>query len=164
MITNNINLCNGMIGKSLIDCKAVGESLAKICFSADICPSMKHTLLSDTGVFLSDDFKYDAHWIAYKMRDGKYIAKKKVIEELYQFDKDLYFKLLRENSKNASESIGRTLITRFDFAYAISCHASQGSEFDDVVVIDESYAFRSNAMRWLYTAVTRAKKRLILIV
>lgn len=46
-----------------------------------------------------------------------------------------------------------------EFAYAITAHKSQGSEFDWVILIDESYCFRNNSARWLYTGITRAKKR-----
>ena len=48
----------------------------------------------------------------------------------------------------------------FDHAYAITCHKSQGSEWDNVIVIDESTMFREHATRWIYTAVTRAAKQL----
>lgn len=51
----------------------------------------------------------------------------------------------------------------FDFGYAITCHKSQGSQFGSVCVVDESYAFRSSRSRWLYTAVTRAESKLVMI-
>lgn len=47
----------------------------------------------------------------------------------------------------------------FTYGYALTCHKSQGSQWDDVLVIDESSAFREHASRWLYTAVTRAASR-----
>lgn len=46
----------------------------------------------------------------------------------------------------------------FDFAYAITCHKAQGSQWRNVLVIDESSSFREDADRWLYTAVTRAQE------
>lgn len=48
----------------------------------------------------------------------------------------------------------------FDYGYALTCHKSQGSQWDKVGVVDESGAFRNNASRWLYTAVTRAAEEL----
>ena len=54
-------------------------------------------------------------------------------------------------------------ICRFEFAYAVTCHKAQGSEFDFVVVFDESWAFGEDASRWLYTAITRAKQKLLII-
>lgn len=46
----------------------------------------------------------------------------------------------------------------FDWAYAITCHKAQGSEWPHVTVVDDSRAFRTPDMmrRWLYTAITRA--------
>jgi len=52
---------------------------------------------------------------------------------------------------------------RFDFAYAITCHKSQGSEADKVVVIGRGFGEPDIRRRWLYTAITRAKKELYLV-
>lgn len=49
------------------------------------------------------------------------------------------------------------------FAYAITTHKAQGSEWSKVLVIDESKPFGEDAFCWLYTAVTRAKEHLTLI-
>jgi UvrD-like helicase family protein len=40
---------------------------------------------------------------------------------------------------------------------------SQGSQWPDIVVFDEAAAFREDAARWRYTAVTRAAERLIYV-
>ena len=45
-------------------------------------------------------------------------------------------------------------LVALDYAYAITCHKSQGSEWDRVAVIDE--AFGDSPNRWRYTAATRA--------
>ncbi len=55
-------------------------------------------------------------------------------------------------------------IMEVDWAYCITCHASQGSEWNYVTVIDESSVFRENKQKWLYVAVTRAMKKLVLIL
>ncbi|MEZ5876400.1 MAG: AAA family ATPase [Tepidamorphaceae bacterium] len=47
----------------------------------------------------------------------------------------------------------------FDFGYALTVHKAQGSQWNDVVVFDESYAFKEHRERWLYTASTRAAER-----
>lgn len=53
-----------------------------------------------------------------------------------------------------------------DYGYAITCHKAQGSQWGDVVVMDESRAFRGTDIqrRWLYTAITRASKRLLVVL
>ena len=53
----------------------------------------------------------------------------------------------------------------FDFGYALTVHKSQGSEWDNVMVIEQPCDYWSglNWNRWLYTAVTRAKNRLLIV-
>jgi exodeoxyribonuclease-5 len=51
----------------------------------------------------------------------------------------------------------------FDYGYALTVHKAQGSQWDEVVLFDESYAFREHRQRWLYTAVTRAAERLTIV-
>lgn len=51
----------------------------------------------------------------------------------------------------------------FTLAYAISVHKSQGSEYDNVVVVLPSNMKRMLYNKLVYTAVTRAKKSLIII-
>lgn len=52
----------------------------------------------------------------------------------------------------------------FTFGWAITCHKSQGSQWDDVIIFDESGAFRDAKTNWLYTAVTRAAERVTVII
>lgn len=40
---------------------------------------------------------------------------------------------------------------------SITGHASQGSQWPSVMVVDESKVFRSSAAKWLYTCITRAE-------
>lgn len=47
----------------------------------------------------------------------------------------------------------------FDYGYALTVHKSQGSQWDDILLFDESHAFRQDAARWLYTGITRAAER-----
>lgn len=52
----------------------------------------------------------------------------------------------------------------FTFGYALTTHKAQGSQWDDVIVFDESSAFREERDRWLYTAITRAAKSLTVVI
>jgi exodeoxyribonuclease-5 len=49
-------------------------------------------------------------------------------------------------------------IVFLDFGYAYTVHKSQGSEFDNVLIIDEFKGANDIYNKWLYTAITRAKK------
>ena len=75
----------------------------------------------------------------------------------YQGKKEINKKIKEDQFFNALQ---------IKFAYAITCHKSQGGQWDNVFVdlgyfkedmLDKSY------LRWLYTAFTRASKKLFLI-
>ncbi|MGH6760057.1 MAG: ATP-dependent DNA helicase [Phyllobacterium sp.] len=51
----------------------------------------------------------------------------------------------------------------FDYGYALTVHKAQGSQWDEIVLFDESFAFRDTRDRWLYTAITRAAERLTIV-
>jgi exodeoxyribonuclease-5 len=51
----------------------------------------------------------------------------------------------------------------FDYGYALTVHKSQGSQWDKVMLFDESWAFREHRQRWLYTGVTRAAEELTIV-
>jgi exodeoxyribonuclease-5 len=48
----------------------------------------------------------------------------------------------------------------FDYGYALTVHKAQGSQWPRVVLFDESFAFREQRTRWLYTGITRACEQL----
>jgi exodeoxyribonuclease-5 len=52
----------------------------------------------------------------------------------------------------------------FTYGYALTVHKSQGSQWDNVLVYDESSIFRDDAAKHLYTAVTRAAERVTVIM
>jgi len=52
-------------------------------------------------------------------------------------------------------------INLFNYGYAITCHKSQGSEWDTVLVFNEVLN-RKYHKNWLYTAITRASEKLVL--
>ena len=81
------------------------------------------------------------------------------IDGNYRYRRGDYF----ERTDESGEPVGAFTLNRFEYGYCISCHKAQGSEFDDVIVFDESYAFKEDKNRWLYTAITRAKKKLIIL-
>jgi exodeoxyribonuclease-5 len=49
------------------------------------------------------------------------------------------------------------------YANALTVHKAQGSEFDDVLLFDESKQFGKDARRHLYTGVTRAARTLTIV-
>ena len=59
---------------------------------------------------------------------------------------------------------GEIVPKEFTYAYAITVHKAQGSEWQKVVVLEESFPFdKEEHARWLYTAATRASEKLVLV-
>ncbi len=52
----------------------------------------------------------------------------------------------------------------FTYGYALTVHKSQGSQWDDVLLFDESYVFKQDAAKHLYTGITRAAERVTVVV
>jgi len=75
-------------------------------------------------------------------------------------------KLLKAQFDDPSSDISWQLKKRyddFDYGYALTVHKAQGSQWDHVVLFDESFAFRDTRERWLYTALTRAAQKLTIV-
>ena len=53
----------------------------------------------------------------------------------------------------------------FDYAYAITVHKSQGSEYGKVVIFNEYLCGdREQYLRWLYTGITRSSEKLVVAI
>lgn len=51
-----------------------------------------------------------------------------------------------------------------DYGYAITCHKAQGSEWGSVLVFDENFGkTEAERARWLYTAITRASDKCLIV-
>ena len=92
-------------------------------------------------------------------------------EDAYQ---NLYDQVLNDYQDQATVQEQREAIRKDEylnalqikFAYALTCHKSQGGQWD-AVFVDQGYLtedrINQEYLRWLYTAVTRAKKELFLM-
>jgi exodeoxyribonuclease-5 len=58
--------------------------------------------------------------------------------------------------------VGQEKTTEFTFGYVYTVHKAQGSEANNVVMIDE-YALQEHATAWRYTGITRAAKRITIV-
>lgn len=137
------HLVNGIIGVA----EEVQESiddLATMEFKADFMQESVKVPF-DTGIFERGRYRHGYGNRAVTLSSGMVVS-------------EYNAEMLRRFKAVADEPI-----CRFEFAYAITCHKAQGSEFDFVIVFDESWAFGEERHRWLYTAITRAKEKLLII-
>jgi len=58
----------------------------------------------------------------------------------------------------------KRLLTEATFGWAITCHKAQGSSWENVVVWDDGLGrTEQDRRRWLYTAITRAERGLVIL-
>jgi exodeoxyribonuclease-5 len=79
------------------------------------------------------------------------------------FPEDNLFKTERMSEAQIFKYLKDMEIYSIDFGYCITCHKSQGSSFDKVLVFEEKIGDREFHKKWLYTAVTRAVSKLIIV-
>lgn len=77
------------------------------------------------------------------------------VETPYQFFTGQEKNLDRWTRKKADE---------FTFGYCLTVHKSQGSQWDNVLLFDESGVFREDAPKHAYTGVTRAAEKVTVVV
>lgn len=67
------------------------------------------------------------------------------------------------NKDNWKQYAGAPKLLEFAYAYAITCHKAQGSEFDRVILFEEWLGDYEQHKNWLYTGITRASKQLVVV-
>ena len=67
------------------------------------------------------------------------------------------------NKDNWKQYSGAPKLLEFAYAYAITCHKSQGSEFNRVILFEEWLGDYDQHQKWLYTGITRAAKQLVIV-
>ena len=120
------------------------DGLGLLDFKADFLDRTVCNLPFDAGVFYEGRYFHNYGAKACLLTNGRLVHENNVAA-------------LRSAKVRREETVAR-----FEFAYAVTCHKAQGSEYDTVVVLDESRLF-ADGRQWLYTAITRAKKNLVII-
>ena len=138
------NLVNGIIGYCS-NVKEQPDDLGKLDFRTEFLKDTAYDLPFDSGIFTKGKYAHGYGDLAVKLSSGDFVHESNL-------------EVLRRVKAEREEQV-----CRFEYAYAITCHKAQGSEFDFAVVFDESCVFGADRARWLYTAITRAKKNLLIV-
>ncbi len=139
----DFHLVNGIIG-TCANVREARDGLGVLDFLPDFLSQRTYDLPFDAGVFREGRYYHSYGAKACCLADGTWVHENN-------------FEALRTARVRREDAV-----CRFEFAYAITCHKAQGSEYDSVVVLDESRLFE-NGREWLYTAITRAKKKLVIV-
>lgn len=142
----SITLCNGLVGT----CTGLGASVTGY--------GIKAVKINFRAEFENN---FSSKNITTSLKENNHEMYHKVFDKYYKDNKgkyQIYYKGARVDPNDCIK------INQFDLGYCISVHKSQGSEWDNVVIIDESNCFRDDKYKWLYTAMTRAKKKLVILI
>ena len=93
---------------------------------------------------------------------GVHAARMEEVAALAQVSKGTLYRFF-ESKEEEIPFAQRRDSDEFTYGYALTVHKAQGSQWDDVVLFDESFAFREHRSRWLYTALTRAAERITIV-
>lgn len=114
--------------------------------------------IDNINLFVGKKELYKPRMIAdfYSDNDGLY-------EDLHMDYKIFIEKETTVNKDNWKQFPKDQRAYEFDYAYAVTVHKYQGSEAEKVVVYDEWLGDVEFHKKWLYTAVTRASKMLVVV-
>jgi exodeoxyribonuclease-5 len=130
-----------------------------------ICLKNRHDLGLINGMFLtlsdvrqdpSDDFAFSA---MVETEDGDGIAGRQSFWRGEYADHVAF-----DPERGRREWQVRRGLIETSWGYAITCHKAQGSQWENVVVFDDGFGrTAADRNRWLYTAITRAEKGLVIL-
>lgn len=159
----------------------VGDKLVCLRNYWDVVDSNEDALVNGTICYLTDDLYFDTQHFPSNLKLSKYsteilrsslITDEQSVYESISIDKEKLltgeFSLDWRDSYTLGrvrEKYGDLVPKEFAYGYALTCHKAQGSEWDKVLVVEEGFPFnKEEHARWMYTAVTRAAKKLTLVL
>lgn len=96
-------------------------------------------------------FNADNRWMKIRLKDAETGSAETITKEVDLLD---FERLFAEKDERHE----------FGFGYVLTVHKSQGSQWDNVALVNEADCFREDKWRWLYTGVTRAAENLVMYV
>ncbi len=159
LVTQN-NLISGLMNGDLVVVESIGAQYRRADLNfvkvrvRELFTGFSHTQLLISDVLYSNNTNISQidHKALYI--DFYYRMKEKDIKQ----DSDMFYSKMRDDPYlNALRAV---------FGYVLTCHKSQGGEWDNVFIDiprNLPYLPKPYVYQWLYTAVTRAKKELYLV-
>ncbi|MBX6741552.1 MAG: AAA family ATPase [Acetobacteraceae bacterium] len=128
-----------------------------------ICLKNRHDLGLVNGMFVALSDVQDEGRLAFSAtittEDGTAIAGR---HRFYKGHYDDHVRLVPDRARQDWRELRGLVETAW--GYAITCHKAQGSQWENVVVYDDGLARTAeDRARWLYTAITRAERGLVLL-
>jgi len=80
------------------------------------------------------------------------------------FEEQQFHKKGKHTCSGQANHFAKVKHEHVEFGWVITGHSSQGSQWENVIVHDESQVFREAAHKWAYTCCTRAEKELVWVM
>lgn len=118
------------------------------------------------GVYLTNGTQGTVEKIYNDTYDGKSMVmdfKVDFLKESFKNIKFDYKHLYAQPSDDGNDKFGSRINNIMEFAYAITVHASQGSQYDTVMYMHEDTGSSELMRKQIYTAITRAVEQVIIV-
>lgn len=98
---------------------------------------------------------------------GSFISETGEVYENKQLDLEMFSTGKPQLDSKSEFILHRTKFStplQFEYGYCVTGHKAQGSEWDNILVLEERFPFdKEEHARWLYTCVTRSSSKLVLV-
>ena len=128
-----------------------------------ICLKNRHDLGLVNGMFLDLSDIHDESPLAFsavvRTEDGMTVSGRQWFYKGYFDDHVAY-----DAERPRRDWRDKRWLVESDWGYAITCHKAQGSQWENVIVYDDGLKRTAeDRARWLYTAITRAERGLVIL-
>lgn len=156
----------------------IGDKIVSLSNHWDISSTNGNNVLTNGSIGIITDFniisEYFPRFITPEPVDYMYTSMKIEDEDDYFYNLPIDYNTLLKNQKTLnikqnmqikrSKQIFLDPPYDFAYAYALTVHKFQGSEAPRILLIEENFPFaKEEHMRWLYTGITRASSRLVVV-
>lgn len=143
----------------------------------DVLDSDGNPLINGTIGFLQNNYTTTLSYPYFINGGGKFdVIHSNIVTETNSTFNDLLLdkKLILEGKKSLdqktewrlrkSENLSWMVPKEFTYGYAVTVHKFQGSSAGNILVLEENFPFsKEEHQKWLYTACTRAEKKLVIV-
>ena len=156
----------------------IGDKIVSLSNHWDISSANGNNVLTNGSIGIITDFnvisEHFPRFITPEPVDYMYTSMKIEDEDDYFSSLPIDYNTLLKNQKTLnikqnmqikrSKQVFLNPPYDFAYAYALTVHKFQGSEAPKILLVEENFPFaKEEHMRWLYTGITRASSRLVVV-
>ena len=152
----------------------IGDKVISLKNHWDDCSSLGNPLTNGTIGYISE-YSTSTRFLPFQINGSNIIKLADIVLDTEDEDQFEYLSLdynaLAKGEKTLDGRQEFILLKKFGwvpyefaYAYAITTHKAQGSEWNKVLLFEERFPFdKEEHQRWLYTGITRASEKLVVV-